>query len=241
MEGEKKIVGHSHTLNPFTRANLVLPLSRHDFCIDSGDEDACKHAGLVVSLDDVAAVDLAGPHTAVVRTLGARETTLGPSVRPAIGVQEGIFLLNSEPELVSGMGLHQLGGFMAEVEFVGSSVRAPGLAQDEDVVSLAERIWEDGDGANVDIGVLPRGLAGRGAVEVPFGKLVHGGDRLGESLEAAERSASHQSSIIGIQQVVKNFVVWFSFSLQNGPQHRPQDQDGHVTFTGMSPDRIGGR
>ena len=111
-----------HTLNPFARANLVLPLSRHDLCIDSGDVDVCKHAGLVVSLNDVAAVDLAGPHTAVVRTLGARETTLGPAVWPAISVQEGIFLLKSEPEVLVGMGHHQLGGFMAVVELVGSSV-----------------------------------------------------------------------------------------------------------------------
>lgn len=140
-----------------------------------------------MGLDDVTAVDLAGTDTAVVRTLGTGETTTGPAVGPSIGTEQSVLLLQAEPELLLGVGLHQAGSLVAEVELVGAAVGVPGLAQDEDVVTLAEGIGEDGAGAEVDIGVVTGGLAGRGTVEVPFGKLVNGLDGLGESLYRGKR------------------------------------------------------
>lgn len=61
---------------------------------------------------------------------------------------------------------------MAVVELVGASIRVPGLAHDDDVGFQTEWIRVDGDGANVDIGVVTWSLTGRGAIEVPLRKLL---------------------------------------------------------------------
>lgn len=71
---------------------------------------------------------------------------------------------------------------MAVVELVGAAIGVPGLAEDEDVVTLAEGVGEDSARAEVDIGVVTGGLAGRGTVEVPLGELVNALDGLGEGL-----------------------------------------------------------
>jgi hypothetical protein len=117
-------------LNTLARTNLVFPLSGHDLGVNTGDVDAGVHAGLVVSLNDVTAVDLAGSDTAVVGALGTGETTLGPAVWPSVGAKEGVFLLETEPEVLAGMCLHQLGSFVAVVELVGGAIRVPGLTED---------------------------------------------------------------------------------------------------------------
>lgn len=177
---DPEVVTHLDTL---ARANLVLPLSGHDLGVDTGDVDTGVQAGLVVSLNDVTAVDLAGSDTAVVRTLRTRETALGPAVWPSVGAKEGVFLLKTEPEVLAGVCLHQLSSLVAVVELVGGAIGVPGLTEDKDVVSLAEGVREDSNGADIDIGVVAGGLAGGGTVKVPLGELVDGGDGLGESLE----------------------------------------------------------
>jgi hypothetical protein len=182
--GHPEVIAH---LNALAGTDLVLPLGGHDLGVDAGDVDAGVHAGLVVRLDDVTAVDLAGADTAVVRALRTGVTALGPAVRPAVGAQKRILLLETEPEVVLGVGLHQLGGLVTVVELVGGPIRIPGLAQDDDVVPLAEGIREDGDGANVDIGVVARRLAGGGTVEVPLGELIDGLDRLEEGLSPSSQ------------------------------------------------------
>lgn len=146
------------TLNAVARTDLVLPLGRHDLSVDTGDLDTGVQASTVVSLDDVTAVDLAGTNTTVVRTLGTGETTTGPSVRPAISAEEGVFLLQTEPPFFLGVDLHQTVGLVAVVVLVGGSIGVPGLTEDEDVVTTAEGIGEDSDGAQVDIGVVTGGL-----------------------------------------------------------------------------------
>lgn len=177
--GHPKVVAHLDTL---AGADLVLPLGGHDLGVDTGDVDAGVHAGLVVSFDNVTAVDLAGTNTAVVRALGTGVTALGPAVWPSVGTKKSVFLLETEPEVLAGVGVHQLVGLMAVVELVGRAIRIPGLAQDKDVVASAEGVREDGNGADVDVGVVAGGLAGRRTVKVPLGELVDGGDSLGESL-----------------------------------------------------------
>jgi hypothetical protein len=144
--------------------------------------DSGVQASTVVSLNNITAVDLASADTAVVGALGTGETALGPAVRPAIGTEEGVFLLQTEPELFLGVGLHQTSGLVAVVELVGGTIGIPGLAQNEDVVTETEGVGVNGNGTEVDIGVVTGGLAGGGAVEVPFGKLINGRDGLGESL-----------------------------------------------------------
>lgn len=65
-------------------------------------------------------------------------------------------------------GLHDLVGVVAVVGRVGRAVVVVRLAEDEDVVALAERVLEDGDRAQVDVRVVAGGLAGRRAVKVPL-------------------------------------------------------------------------
>ena len=115
--------------------------------------------------------------------MSARETATGPAIWPAVSAEESVLLLKTEPELLLGVGLHQAGGIVAVVELVGAAIGVPGLAENEDVVTLAEGVGEDSDGAQVDIGVVTGGLAGGGTIEVPLGELLDGLDGLGEGLD----------------------------------------------------------
>ena len=160
------------TVNAEARADLVLPLSRHDFSVGAGDLDARVQASLVVSLHDISAHDLAGAVTAVVWALWSGEAVLWPPVRPACGIEEGVLLLEAEPELVLGVLVHQLVGVGTEVVHVWLAIRHPGLGDDEDVVPTAEWIWVHRGGAEVDIRVVAWGLTGGRAVEVPFGEVL---------------------------------------------------------------------
>lgn len=173
------------TLNALARADLVLPLSGHDLGVGAGDVDAGVQAGLVVGVDDVAAEDLAGADTAVVGALGPGEAVLGPAIGPAVDVEERVLLLEAEPKLLRGVRLHKDVGVAAEVIRVGLAVGAPRLAHDEDVVTETERVRVEGDGAEVDIGIVAGRLARRRAVEVPLWQLIHRGGLLGERLRRA--------------------------------------------------------
>lgn len=130
---------------------MKLPLSRHDLRIDTRNLHACVEASFVMCFDDIPTVDLAGSHTAVVRPLGSRETAFRPAIRPVKLVQKSVFLLETKPDVVLGVGIHQSLGFMTVVVFVGASIRIPGLAEDEDIFALTEWIGVDGDGADVDV------------------------------------------------------------------------------------------
>ena len=132
-------------------ANLVLPLARHDLTVDTGDGDAGEHACGVVSLHNGAAEGVLGADRAIVRSLGARLSALGPPEGGlAITLEEGVLLLNAEPwhsllELVE-----QLGGGSASVGRDGSSeafwavdVGQVSGAHDEDVRGTTEGIVEN--------------------------------------------------------------------------------------------------
>lgn len=174
--------GSKLTVDARAGADLVLPLGGHDLSVDTGDVDTGVQAGTVVSLDDITAVDLAGTDTAVVGTLGTGETTTGPAIRPSISTEESVLLLQTEPEALVGVGLHQAVGFVAVVVLVGASIGIPSLAEDKDVVTLAEGVGVVSHGAKVDIGVVTGGLAGGGTVEVPLGELIDTRDGLEQSL-----------------------------------------------------------
>ena len=122
-------------------------------------------------LDDVTAEDLASADTTVIRALGSRVPVDGPSVRTIRHVEQGVLLLKTEPRLLGLVGLHQLRGLVAVVVLVWGSIRIPALAQNEDVGVAAHWVGEDGDGAEVDVGVATGGLTGRRAVKVPFGQV----------------------------------------------------------------------
>ena len=156
------------TIDASARAHLILPLSRHDLGIGAGDLNASVETCLVVRLHDVSAHDLAGSVTAVVRALRSRESVLWPAVWPSEVVEEGVFLLETEPELVLGVLLHQNSGVVAVVVGVWRSVRHPRLAHYEHVVPETEWIRVHRHWTEVDIGVVARCLTGGGPIEVPF-------------------------------------------------------------------------
>ena len=170
------------TVDSGARPNLVLPLRRHDLSVGAGNLDAREQASLVVRLHNVSAHDLASAITAVVRALWGGEAVLWPPVGPAGGVEEGVLLLEAEPELVVGVLLHQLVGVGAEVVCVGFAIGHPGLGHNEDVVPAAERVWVHRSRAEVDIGVVAWGLASGRAVEVPFWEVLDGVGLLREGL-----------------------------------------------------------
>lgn len=151
--------GILRTVNAGARTDLVLPLSRHDLGVGAGDVDASVQAGLVVSLDDVAAEDLARADTAVVRTLGTGEAALGPAIGPAVDVEQGVLLLETEPEFVLLVGLNHDGSIVAVVVGVRLAVSAPSLAHDEDIVAETEGVGVEGNRAEVDIRVVTGSLA----------------------------------------------------------------------------------
>lgn len=91
------------TINALTGSDLELPLGWHDLRVDARDLDAGVQAGLVMRLDDVAAIHLAGTDTAVIRPLWTWEAAhrpLGPSVGCIFVLHQGVFLLQTEPSLV---------------------------------------------------------------------------------------------------------------------------------------------
>jgi len=110
------------TVNSRARTNLELPLSRHDLGVGTRDSDSGVQAGLVVSLDQVSAEDLAGSVTAVVWTLRTWETALWPAVWPALGIEKSVFLLETKPEALICVLVHDLDGVGAEVVCVWSLV-----------------------------------------------------------------------------------------------------------------------
>jgi hypothetical protein len=121
---------------------------------------------------------------AVIRTLGARESTLGPAVRRAIGIEQGVFLLETEPRLL-GLGLiHDFLGMMAVVGPVGCAVIIVALGENEDIVASAEWILEDSSGTKVDIGVMTGCLVGGRTIEIPGTKLTNVGYFLADGLKA---------------------------------------------------------
>ena len=156
------------TLDALTRPYLKFPLSGHDFRVDTRDLDAGEQTSLVVCLNDISAIDLASTHTAIVRSLWSRETTLRPAIRPTIKTQEGIFLLETKPGFLACIGFHEPSSFVAIVELVGGAIMVPCFTQDQDVLASTERIGVDRYRTEVNIRVVARGLAARGAVEVPF-------------------------------------------------------------------------
>lgn len=139
------------TINTLAGSDLEFPLSWHNFCVDTSNLDTSVQTRLVMSLNDISAVDPAGTNTTVIRSLRGGETLLGPAVRPTIETEEGVFLLKTKPWLVLSICFHQPGAVMTVVEFVGGPIVVPALAENENVVATTERIGEDSDGTEIDV------------------------------------------------------------------------------------------
>lgn len=85
-----------------------------------------------------------------------------PAEGPVVEVEEGVLLLKTEPRLLSGVLLHQLGGLVSVVELVRCAIGHPALCKDENVVAAlgAEGVGVDSHGLQVNVAVVARSLAG---------------------------------------------------------------------------------
>lgn len=164
-----KLVTH---LNTHAGTDLELPLGRHNLGVGTGDLDSCIQAGLVVCVDDVTTHNPTCADTTVVRTLGSRESVLGPTVRSVLHIEESVLLLKTKPWYMAAVGLHQLGTFVTVVVFVGGAIGVPALSQDQDVRDTSHGVRVDGDRSEIDITVVTGSLIGRRTVEVPDGEIL---------------------------------------------------------------------
>lgn len=121
--------------------------------------------------------------TAIIRALRRGITALWPSEWLVIYVEQGIFLLETEPWFDFLCLVHDLLRMVAVVGLVGSSVVVVGLSEDENVLSTTEGIPEDGSRAKVDIRVVTGGLVRGRAIKVPHTKIANVGDALGDRLQ----------------------------------------------------------
>ena len=62
---------------------------------------------------------------------------------------------------------------MSVVVLVWGSIRVPALGDDQDVGSTTEWIGEDGNGSEVNIGIVAGSLASGATVEVPLREVVN--------------------------------------------------------------------
>lgn len=82
---------------------------------------------------------------------------------------------------------------MTVVGPVWSAVTVVSLRKNKDVVAATEGILEDRSRAEIDIGVIPGRLIGRGSIKVPDAELTNVGDLLGDSLRGmSERKKRFQ-------------------------------------------------
>lgn len=120
--------------------------------------------------------------TAVVGTLRAGETAFWPTVWLIVGIEKGIFLFETKPWLVFLGFIKDLLGMMAMVGAVWSAVVVVGLCENKDVVAATERVFEDGGGTEVDIGIVTGGLICGRTIEVPNAELADVGNLLANGL-----------------------------------------------------------
>ena len=97
---------------------------------------------------------------------------MGPAIGAVVEVEESVLLLETEPGLLVGVGLHDLQAVVAVVVLVGSAIGIPALSENNNVGRATEGVGEDGARSEVDIGVVAGSLVGGGAIEVPDGKIL---------------------------------------------------------------------
>jgi len=126
VTGDPKFVAHRNSL---AWPNLEFPLGWKNLSVDTRNLDASVQASLVVSLNNVTAVDFASTNTTVVWPLRTGETSLWSSVWVSILVEEGIFLLKTKPWLLVLVGLHELSTIVSVVELVWGTIGVPALVE----------------------------------------------------------------------------------------------------------------
>ena len=107
---------------------------------------------------NVPPVDISGPDSAVVRSLGPRVAILGPTERLLVIVEQGVLLLNSKPWLLILGLLHNLKTLLPLVGLHWLVLVVIRITQDEEVVALVERAGVHLDWMNVDITIFASSL-----------------------------------------------------------------------------------
>ena len=146
-------------LDRVNRPDLELPLADHDLSVGARYRKSCLHAGPGVVLNDVTTPDLVCTDSAVIATLGCRESTDRPPVWAPILV-ERVLLLQPEPWLLVAVLLKSFHSRCSRVRYMRRHVRVENLAHDQDVIATAYRIGNDLDRVKHTVGVLPWRLLG---------------------------------------------------------------------------------
>lgn len=218
---------HPHVisnLNSKAWADLILPLTWHDFSICSRDLDTSIEASFVMRICNVSSeVDIA-TNGAIERSLVWRETVAWPSKWSSFKSAEirkyGIFLLNSIPWLFTFSGFKNWLWSRSEIclswnqLFVGGVFPAVALAKNQYVVSSSERIWIKGSWLENNLWVFCRSLIARGPIMIPGWKLVNWGNltfkssALGSDSECAVNPNVFSDNFATLIKVLEGIATW---------------------------------
>lgn len=160
-----------------------------------------------------------------------REATLGPTIRGTVHVEEGVFLLDTEPGHLLLSKVHDLRSMVTEVGAVGSAVAVVALGENKDVVAAPEGVLEDGSRAEVDVGVVTGRLVRGRTIEVPDPQGADVGHLLGDCLGTRSQcppprlSTDAHDGVVQQGQRVKGVAVReYSLSPSNGDRCRHQSR-----------------
>lgn len=184
----QNIFGQPHVVtafNTFGNTNLVFPLARSDFTVDTGNLETSVDHATVSLLHDISSNGIGSSHATVILALGFRESVFGPSQRTGevttlfLGHEE--FLFNSEPRFMFFGFFHDLVGHGSEVESGRSHliVNVGFAKSQEGVTVLSEGVFDHTDGFEPDLGITSDGLIARGAIIGPPIELTQFCDFLG--------------------------------------------------------------
>jgi len=187
---------------------LVFPLSSHDLCVDSRDIDSGVKASTVVAVSDFSSDGVLMSNRAVIGSLGGRESVAGPAQMVSLAIKERVFLLKSEhgASIVANL-VENLDGRGSGVGGQRSSIRSGSVAHDEDVVSTAERITEDGTRSDEDLRIVAWCLTGAATVIIPDREIFWFGWNLAASSGFASqiKPTSSNPNVLGKDSVVRDF------------------------------------
>ena len=181
VAGEPHVVGHGQHSGILAVtaaiADLEFPLARHDLGIEAVVAEPRFDAEASVRFRDLTTEGAVGPDAAIVRPLRERQAGFRKTQRAAI-LQQRVLLLEPDPGIFAvDAGVHQVAQVRAGVGGVRRAVGVEHFAQDEIVAALTGGIAHDPHRDQRAIAVMAVGLAGRRAVEAPFGK-VPGAERV---------------------------------------------------------------
>ena len=107
---------------------------------------------------NVSPVDISGPNSTVIGSLGPRVAVFGPTERLLVIIEQSVLLLNSKPGLLILGLLHDLKTLLSLVGLHWLVFVVIRITQDEEVVSLVERAGVHLDWMNVDITIFASSL-----------------------------------------------------------------------------------